>query len=91
MSDEEPVNEDDQTEEPVPDIGYGRRMRIRKRPEFYVPSIEGKFYKVGVNNLCYRGTRYMLEVATPGVSNMPYRTGVLNVNFDAPVMAPEPE
>ena len=49
----------------------------------------GKSYIQGVNDLCYRGTRYTLEEVTPGEEdNMPYKVGVLNVNLDTPTQAP---
>jgi len=39
----------------------GRGMRIRKKTENYVPSMQGKKYELGVLNLCYRGNRYKLK------------------------------
>ena len=50
----------------------------------------GKSYKQGVNNLCYRGTRYTLEEVTPvEEDNMPYKVGLLNLNLDTPTQAPD--
>ena len=43
---------------------------------------------MGVNNLCYKGTRYTLEEIIPGYGVIPYKTGVLNVNLDAPIKSP---
>ena len=51
--------------------------------------MEGKSYTTGVNNLCYKGTRYTLEEIIPGDGLISYKIGVLHVNLDAPVKAPE--
>ena len=65
-----PENEEDQDD--TPDTGYGRGMRIRKKPVSYEPTMTGKSYKQGVNNLCYKGTWYTLEEVNPGEEdNMP--------------------
>ena len=83
-----PENEEDQDD--TPDTGYGRGMRIIKKLVSYNPTMTGKSYKQGVNNLCYRGTRYTLEEVTPGEEdNMSYKVGVLNVNIDTPTQAPD--
>ena len=50
-----PENEEDQDD--TPDTGYGRGTRIREKPVSYEPTMTGRSYKKGVNNLCYRGTR----------------------------------
>ena len=34
-----------------PNKEYGSGMIMRRRPEYYVPSMEGKLYKTAVNNL----------------------------------------
>ena len=59
-----PENEEDQDD--TPDTGYGREMIIIKKPVSCDPTMTVKSYKQGVNNLCYRGTRYTLEELTPG-------------------------
>ena len=51
-----PENENDQPEDKKEQAEehnreYGRGKRIRKLPDSYVPSIEGKLYTTGVNNL----------------------------------------
>ena len=51
---------------------HGRGTRIQKKPESYVLVMTGKTYQRGVNNLCYRGTRYTLNEVVPFV-NMPYK------------------
>ena len=51
--------------------------------------MDGKSYTTGVNNLSYKGNRYTLEEIIPGDGVIPYKMGVLNVNLDAPVKAPE--
>ena len=67
---DEPEHEEDQDD--TPDTGYGRGMRIIKKPVFYEPTMTVKSYKQGVNNLFYRGIRYTLEEVTPGEEdNMP--------------------
>ena len=81
----QPEDEEDQAEEPNKE--YGRGMRIRRLPEYYVPIVEGISYTTGVNNLCYKGTRYTLEEIIPGDGVIPYKMGVLNVNSDAPMKA----
>ena len=82
-----PENEEDQDD--TPDTGYGRGMRIIKKPVSYEPTMTEKSYKQGVNNLCYRGTQYTLEEVTPGEEdNMPYKVDTLNVNIDTPTQAP---
>ena len=50
--------------------------------------MEGKSYTTGVNNLCYKGTRYTLEEIIPGDGVIPYKMGVLNVNLDTLVKSP---
>ena len=79
----QPKYEEEQAEEINKE--YGRGMRIIRRPESYVPSMEGKSYTTGVNNLCYKGTRYTLGEIIPGDGVIPYKMGVLNVNLDAPM------
>ena len=65
-------------------------MRIRKKPVSYDPTMTGKPYKQGVNNLCYRGTRYTLKEVTQGEEdNMTSKVVVLNVNLDTPTQAPD--
>ena len=59
-----PENEEDQDD--TSDTGYVRGIRIRNKPISYEPTMPGKSYKQGVNNLCYRGIRYTLEEVTPG-------------------------
>ena len=44
-----PENEEDQDD--TPDTGYGRGMIIRKKMVSYEPTMTGKSYKQGVNNL----------------------------------------
>jgi len=55
----------------------GRGMRIRKKTENYVPSMQGKKYELGVLNLCYRGNRYKLK------------DGVVSFNVDSHVSGDE--
>ena len=81
----QPGDEEHQAEQPNKEYGCG--MIIRRQPEYYVPSMEGKLYTTGVNNLCYKGTRYTLEEIIPGDWVIPYKMGVLNVNLDSPVKA----
>ena len=50
--------------------------------------MEGKSYTTGVNNLCYKGTRYTLEEIIPGYGVITYKMSVFNVNLDAHVKAP---
>ena len=52
-------------------------MRIRKKTENYVPSMQGKKYELGVLNLCYRGNRYKLK------------DGVVSFNVDSHVSGDE--
>ena len=80
--DDDDVRENE-TQEQVISENYGRGMRIRKRPESYKPSMSGQSYKTGVNNLCYRGTRYFPSEITPGDGEIPYKIGILNVNCEA--------
>ena len=47
-----PENEEDQDD--TPDTGYVRGMIIRKKPVSYDPTMTGKSYKQGVNNLLQR-------------------------------------
>ena len=47
---------------------YGRGMRTRTKPVSYEPVMTGKTYQRGVNNLCYRGTRYTLNEVVPLVT-----------------------
>ena len=83
-----PENEEDQDE--TQDTGYGREMRIKKKPVSYEPPMTGKLYKQGVNKLCYIWTQYTLDEVTPDEEyNMPYKVGVLNVNIDTPTQAPD--
>jgi len=49
----------------------GRGMRIRRKPEAYIPSTKGKKYELGVLNMCYRGNRYKLK------------DGILSVNVNS--------
>ena len=51
--------------------------------------MSGQSYKTGVNNLCYRGTRYSLGEITPGDGEIPYKMGILNVNCEAPKTEPD--
>ena len=86
----EDVSENEADQYDTPDSGYGHGIRIRKKLVSYKPTMTVKSYKQGVNNLCYRGTRYMLEEVTPGEEdNKPYKVGVLNVNLDTPAQAPD--
>ena len=50
----------------------------------------GKTYQRGVNNLCYRGTRYTLNEVVP-FGNTPYKMGVINLNIDNPVQVQTPD
>ena len=83
---DQPKDKEYQAEELKKEYGHG--MRIRRRPESYVHSVKGKSYTTGVNNLCYKVTRYTLEGIIPGDGVIPFKMGVLNVNLDAPVKAP---
>ena len=51
-------NDENQTQEPVLWENQGRGIRIRTQQELYKPLMSGKLYKIGINNLCYRGKRY---------------------------------
>ena len=44
----------------------------------------GKTYQWGVNNLCYRETRYTLNEVVP-FGDTPYKMDVVNLNIDTPV------
>ena len=84
------VTENEEDHDDTSDTGYGRGMIIINKPVSYEPTMTGKSYKQGVNNLCYRGTRYTLDEVTPGEEdNMTYKVGVLNVNIDTPTQAPD--
>ena len=61
--------EEDQAEEPNKEYGCG--MKIRRLPEYYVPMVESKSYTIGLNNLCYKGTRYTLEETITGDGLIP--------------------
>ena len=50
----------------------------------------GKTYQRGVNNLCYRGTRYTLNEVVP-FGDTPYKMGVVNLNIDTPVQVQAPD
>ena len=50
----------------------------------------GKTYQRGVNNLCYRGTRYTLNDVVP-FDDTPYKMGVVNLNIDTPVQVQAPD
>ena len=63
---------------------YGRGMRTRTKPVSYEPVMTGKTYQRGINNLCYRGTRYTLNEIVP-FGDTPYKMGVVNLNIDTPV------
>ena len=52
---DQPEDEEEQEEEHNKEYSCG--MIIRKLPESYVTSMEGKSYTSGVNNLCCKGTR----------------------------------
>ena len=90
------MEELDQEEDdyPNPDMysgpAYGRGMRTRKKLVSYEPVMTGKSYKQGVNNLCFRGVRYTLDEVVPnGEEWGEHKMGVINVNLDTPVQAPE--
>ena len=73
-----------------PGPAYGRGMRICTKPVSYEPVMTGKTYKQGVNNLCYRGARYTLDEVLPsGEENMKHKMGVINLNLDTPMQAPD--
>ena len=65
----QPKGEEDQAEEINKE--FGRGMIIRRRPESYVPSMEGKSYTTGVKKLCYKDTMYTLEEIIPGDGVIP--------------------
>ena len=65
-------------------VKYGRGMRIRTKSASYELVMTVKTYQRGVNNLCYRGTWYMLNEVVP-FGNMLYKMGVINLNMDTPV------
>ena len=46
---DKPEDEEEQAEKHNREYGCGKR--IRKQPDSYIPSMEGKSYKTGVNNL----------------------------------------
>ena len=69
-----------EVQEPVLNEEYSRGMRIRKRTEFYEPSMTGKSYTTGISNLCYRSARYPLSEIAPGEGEIPYKMGVLIMN-----------
>eukprot|EP00957_Ditylum_brightwellii_P190219 14479333-Ditylum_brightwellii.AAC.1 len=73
-------------------VKYGCGMRTRNKPISYELVMTGKTYKTqqGINNLCYRGTQYMLSEVAPS-GTMPYKTGVINRNVDTPVQAQTPD
>ena len=50
----------------------------------------GKTYQRGLNNLCYRGTRYTLNEVMP-FGDTPYKMGVVNLNIDTPVQVQAPD
>eukprot|EP00957_Ditylum_brightwellii_P198480 15127172-Ditylum_brightwellii.AAC.1 len=72
-------------------VKYGRGMRTRKKPLSY-GVMTGKTCKTqqGINNLCYRGTRYALSEIVPS-GTMPYEMGAINLNMDTPVQAQTPD
>ena len=69
---------------------YGRGMRTRSTPVSYEPVMTGKTSQQGVNNLCYRGTRYTLNEVVP-FGDTPYKMGVVNLNIDTPVQVQAPD
>ena len=69
---------------------YGCGMRIQKKPVSYEPVMTGKTYQRGVNNLCYRGTGYMLPEVVP-FGGTPYKMGVVNLNSDTPIQVQTPD
>ena len=91
---EEEEDEDDDVKYPNPAMysgpAYGRGMRTRKKPVSYEPVMTGKTYAQGVNNLCFRGVRYTLDEVIPNDEEISdHKMGVINVNLDTPVQAPD--
>eukprot|EP00957_Ditylum_brightwellii_P068093 5168473-Ditylum_brightwellii.AAC.1 len=75
-----------------PPVEYGCGMRTRKKPIPYELVMTGETYKTqqGINNLCYRGTQYMLsEVMLSGT--MPYKMDVINLSMDTSVQLQTPD
>ena len=69
---------------------YGRGMRTQNKPVSYESVMTGKTYQRGVNNLCYRGTRYTLNEVVP-FGDTPYKMGIVNLNIDTPVQVQAPD